>query len=37
MIAKIRLAFNATGNVARKKEMKEQQIEDTVARELEQV
>lgn len=37
VIAKIRLAHNATGLVARKKELKEEQIEQSVARELDQV
>ncbi|PAV90122.1 hypothetical protein WR25_13326 [Diploscapter pachys] len=36
VIAKIRLAFNATGAVERKKRVKEAQIEETVARELEE-
>ncbi|CAD6199943.1 unnamed protein product [Caenorhabditis auriculariae] len=35
VIAKIRLAYNATGAVARKKQLKELQIEETVAKELE--
>lgn len=37
VIAKIRLAHNATGLVARKKALKEEQIEQSVARELDQV
>ncbi|GMR36999.1 hypothetical protein PMAYCL1PPCAC_07194, partial [Pristionchus mayeri] len=36
VIAKIRLAHNATGLVARKKQLKEEQIEQSVARELDQ-
>ncbi|CAJ0945765.1 unnamed protein product, partial [Mesorhabditis belari] len=36
VIAKIRMAFNATGQIARKKAMKETQIEETVLRELEE-
>ncbi|PIO65526.1 hypothetical protein TELCIR_12796 [Teladorsagia circumcincta] len=36
VIAKIRLAFNATGSVERKRLLKEAQIEETVAKELEE-
>ncbi|EYC07889.1 hypothetical protein Y032_0068g187 [Ancylostoma ceylanicum] len=36
VIAKIRLAFNATGNIERKRMLKEAQIEESVARELEE-
>ncbi|CAI4232740.1 unnamed protein product [Auanema sp. JU1783] len=36
VIAKIRLAFNATGGVARKRQLKELQIEESVAKELEE-
>ncbi|CAI5440804.1 unnamed protein product [Caenorhabditis angaria] len=36
VIAKIRLAFNATGPVLRKRLLKESQIEETVAKELEE-
>uniref|UniRef100_A0A8R1DSR3 DUF7753 domain-containing protein n=2 Tax=Caenorhabditis japonica TaxID=281687 RepID=A0A8R1DSR3_CAEJA len=36
VIAKIRLAFNATGSILRKRELKEEQIEATVAKELEE-
>ncbi|ETN78004.1 hypothetical protein RB195_017446 [Necator americanus] len=36
VIAKIRLAFNATGNIERKRLLKEAQIEESVARELEE-
>ncbi|WKX95452.1 hypothetical protein Q1695_012144 [Nippostrongylus brasiliensis] len=36
VIAKIRLAFNATGTIARKRLLKEAQIEETVAKELEE-
>jgi hypothetical protein len=36
VIAKIRLAYNATGSVQRKKDTKEAQIEKTVLRELEE-
>ncbi|VDM67409.1 unnamed protein product [Strongylus vulgaris] len=36
VIAKIRLAFNATGNIERKRILKEAQIEESVARELEE-
>ncbi|CAP27332.2 Protein CBG07012 [Caenorhabditis briggsae] len=36
VIAKIRLAFNATGAILRKRQLKEEQIEETVAKELEE-
>ncbi|CAJ0586607.1 unnamed protein product, partial [Mesorhabditis spiculigera] len=36
VIAKIRLAFNATGAIAKKREQKEEQIQQTVLRELEE-
>ncbi|VDM52145.1 unnamed protein product [Angiostrongylus costaricensis] len=36
VIAKVRLAFNATGAIERKRLLKEAQIEDTVAKELEE-
>ncbi|KAI6232706.1 hypothetical protein M3Y99_00994500 [Aphelenchoides fujianensis] len=36
VVAKVRLAFNATGSVAKKRELKESQIERMVERELEE-